>query len=794
MNEPDLARLGFHDVLIRMARGTYTPRGSARLTALRPAEDPGGVHRRQQVHAEAARRIHGEDRVPLREIPDVDSLLKRLRKAGVVLEGPGLWDLRLVLGLLDELGAWQRSHADEMQVFGREHGDFGRYREEVERLEAALEPGGGVRDDATPELARLRSRIRSLEDSMRSLAASIARRWAGEGWAQESEPVLREGRLVVAVRSDATGHTPGVAVDRSRSGQTHFIEPAELSEAGLERKEALREEAQEIERILTELSTLCSRRVEELGADLDRAAILDLIQAAERWSEAGPSHLPEVGEDRELHVRKARHPILAATHGWEEVVPLSLRLEPANRTLVISGPNAGGKTVALQTVGLTAAMAQAGLPVPADEDSSYPFLDEIYVDIGDEQSVEADLSTFTAHLKRIEPMLAARGLPRLCLIDEAGAGTDPAQGAALSMAVLEGLTADGAWTVCTTHNGRIKQGAAQVEGMINGRMVFSGESLTPTYEFVPGEPGRSFTFEIAERTGLDPDVVGRARDLLDPAEMDLEEALREAEALRDRLQEAETRAAAELRRAGRERERYEELKSELGEHREQVRREAEREAREMVKETRRRIEHLVKELRESGAGSEQVKEAHRGLRRLEQEHLEGGRSEEQEAETIQVRPGQEVYVRNLRRPATVESVDGDRVRVQAGSLSLDVALDQLEPLAAAREKGRTGSRRKTASVPSAGGGISVPVKDVPDRLELIGMRAEPARKRLEKFLDDAILANLKELTIIHGVGTGALRSMVDEVLAEHPGVAFHGLDTESYGGDGVTRAQLKGTG
>ncbi|MFO7767709.1 MAG: Smr/MutS family protein [bacterium] len=795
MNEPDLARLGYHDVLIRMARGTFTPRGSRRLNALRPAEDAPEVHRRQQVHAEAARRASGDERIPLREIPGLDPLLKRLRKPGVVLEGPELWDIRLGMGLLDELGAYQSSHRQGLEVFTREHGTFARYGREVKRLDGALEQGGGVRDDATPELARLRRRIRSLENSMRSLAASIAQRWAEEGWAQEPEPVLREGRLVVAVRSDATGQTPGAAVDRSRSGQTLFIEPAELSEAGLELKETLREEALEVERILADLTAMCSGRAADIDGDLDRAAVLDLVQATSRWSEAGPSSLPEVAADLELRIRRARHPILAATHGWEEVVPLSLRLDPEHRTLVISGPNAGGKTVALQTVGLTAAMAQAGLPVPADEDTRFPFLEQIFVDIGDEQSVEADLSTFTAHIKRIEPMLAARGASRLCLIDEAGAGTDPAQGAALSMAVLERLTADGAWTVCTTHNGRIKQGAAQAEGMLNGRMVFSGESLTPTYEFVPGEPGRSFAFEIAERAGLESGIVRRGREFLDPAEMDLERALREAEDLRDRLQRAEREAAEEHRKAGGERQRYEALRSELEEHREQARREAEREARQMVKETRRRIEHLVKELRESRAGTSQVKEAHRELQRLEEEHPGEEELPAQEREVpFEVRPGEEVYVRNLKRPATVESVDGARARVQAGSLNLDVAVEQLEPLAAARERGRTGSRSGTGSGSGGGGGVSVPVKDVSDRLELIGMRTGPARRELEKFLDDALLADLKEIIIIHGVGTGALRNMVAEVLESHPGVASHGLDTESYGGDGVTRARLEGAG
>jgi DNA mismatch repair protein MutS2 len=786
LGEYHLDRLDFPALLSVMARGTYSPRGRRLLEELRPAADLEEVHERQEVQAEVTRHAVGESRIPLADLPDVDDLLSRLKKPGAELEGERLWDLRMVVRTVDEVGAFLKDRApDAFPVFSRRFGAVGRYADELGRLDAALEPGGVVRDGATPELARLRKLLKRQEGRLRQLAHDIATRWYAEGIAQEPEPVLRDGRHVIAVRSEGRSRANGFAVDRSRTGQTLFIEPQELSEAALELKDTRRQEEQEVERILAELSGMCAIRSHDLDDDLDRLAVLDVGQAASRYADAGPLHIPTVEEGCPLDLARARHPLLAASHGVDKVVPLTLTLGTSERTLVISGPNSGGKTVALQTTGLCTAMALAGLPIPADEGSRIPFVDSILADIGDEQSLQADLSTFTAHLKRLRTMIEGREQRKLCLIDEAGSGTDPAQGAALATSILERLTAEQAYVLCTTHNGRVKDHAAAADGMANGRMVFSRESLTPTYEFQHGEPGRSFAFEIAARAGFPGEVVERAKTLLDPVENRLEALQQEAEAARERLDGLEQDAISDRKTAARERREYERLRAELDAESDQLRRKAASEAEELVADARRRIEQVIRDIRETQAERASIRSAHQVVEELQQ-----GVAEQKPPAEPAGMPGigGEVYVIPLDRNAVIESIAGRRIRVRSDGLSIEVAPEDLKPATAPQRDAVGGTRPRR----SPAGGVRVPLKQVSDRIELIGCRVEEARALLEKFLDDAILAGLEHASVIHGVGTGALRNAVAEVLAEHPSVEGFDLDRETPGGHGVTLVQLRG--
>ncbi len=785
MDRFHLDRLDFGLWLERIAAGCHTPRGGVWLIGLRPAAGHPEVVERQTVMGEVGRLGDGEGRLPLEVIPDVDPLLKRLTHAGAMLEPVELWDLLTVLRLVERLAVWfLKGGSGRLPGFCARYGATVRYAPLIADLDGALEDPGQVRDDATPELARVRRRIRGLKERWRRRAGEVAAGWHQQGWAQEAEPVLREGRFVVAVRADQRGRVPGVAIDRSRTGQTFFVEPTELSDLFLELREAEHEEEQELHRILASLSARVAERTDDLDADLDRVAVLDAAHAAMGFAGAGPLHLPEVDPDGDLELHTARHPLLALRLGPERVVPLDLTLPASTRTLVVSGPNSGGKTVMLQTVGLCAALAQCGLPIPADEGSRLPLLGAVLVDIGDEQSIEADLSTFTAHLRRLQTMLTDLPGERLCLIDEAGAGTDPAQGAALAIAVLERLSELGAWTVCTTHNGTIKEYAAAAPSMRNGRMVFSGESLNPTYEFLPGAPGRSFAFEIATRTGLDDRVVARARDLLDPDARRLEEVLLESEERLSELQRQQTAAATERRRAENERRRLERLATEQEAATAGARARAQREAEDLLAESRRRLEATIRELREAQADRPSIEEARRTLRQVGQ-RLSTLQSAAPPPLISDWAPaeGEPVWVGSLDRQGTVQSTQGRRVRISTQGITLEVDLADLQPVAPGQEQ---------VAAPRRGGAVRSPLKTVPDQLELIGCRAEEARDRLEKYLDDALLAGKSQVRIVHGVGAGVLRRVVDEVLREHPEVVEHGLDRGNPGGIGVTLVRLRG--
>ncbi len=756
-----------------------------------PAIDLTAVLDRQSVHAEVSRVLHGDTQLPFTQIPEIEGILSALSKPGSTLTGEQLWDLRSALEGLEAAGGFFAGGGSELlPSFVEQYGSISRYKRELKELDNSLEPGGPVRDGATPILANLRKQIRKKQERLRTLAHSIAEKWHRDGVAQEPEPVFREGRHVVAVRSDSRGRADGAALDRSRTGQTIFVEPREVSEAGLELKELLRDEEQEVEKILARLTAICAEREADIDIDLDRLAQLDAAQAVMRFSGAGSIALPSVSENGTLHLKDARHPLLAVTIGPDRVIPLTLTLENGNRTLVISGPNSGGKTVALQTVGFCTSLALCGLPIPAGEESQIPFVDAIHVDIGDEQSLEDDLSTFTARLKRLRAMLKPSDAGKLCLIDEVGSGTDPAQGAALAISILDHLSAENAYVVCATHDGRIKTHAAQSDRMINGRMIFSEKALEPTYEFRSGEPGRSFAFEIAERSGLPHDLVIRARELMGSAENELEDALRQAVRIRDEAESLLLQAEKDSRVAERNRKEYETLAGELERDAQKKRAVAAGEAGEIVRDARRRIEGLVREIRESGASAAAIKKAREEIKELNVSFVEA--QVERDASGEDYHEGDEVYLLSLERAAVVQSVGTSRVRVNTGSLMLDVAREDIRPASAGGSALQKQEAARKKSAPAAPRGISTPFKSVSSRIELIGQRADEARTALEKYLDDAILAGHLEVSVIHGSGRGVLRRVVEEVLRKNISVEDFGLNSDEPGGIGVTRVRLKG--
>ncbi len=784
MKHYDLDRLSFSELLERISHGTCTPRGGRALRSTRPLEDVRAIHDQQNVVSEVDRALDSSPPIPLQSIPEVEDQLKRLRRTGTLLDGVELRDLGTVAAALDALGEWTETcGAEQLPAMLALHGFPARYGDETARISRAIDRDGRVKDDATDLLASLRRKIINLQEKLRQNAHEITERLFKEGLAQEPEPALREGRYVVSVRAESQAKVSGVAIDRSRSGQSVFIEPREISETALELKEVIRDEAGEVERILTVLSAMFSLRIEEIDVDLDRLAILDSAQAASRYREAGLSSLPVVGEGGDLILHEARHPLLAATHGAANVVPLTLELPEGTRTLVISGPNSGGKTVALQTVGLCASLALCGLPIPASEESRIPWLERIHVDIGDEQSIEADLSTFTARLRRLREMLDGGASPQLNLIDEAGAGTDPSQGAALAISILEELTGEKSYVVCITHDGRIKAHAAQAEGMANGRMVFSNENLTPTYEFRHGEPGRSFAFEVAERSGIPVQVVERARELLGPVGDNLENALQEAEAIRERLAALEISAETDTRRAEAARRKFELLEAELAKNEKRERKRAAETASGIIQDARRTVEQVVREIRESKASAGAIRSAHETIRSREEEvealREEAGHKGVPATADALLAEGMTVFLKGLERSAQVLSVDGGRVRVMAGSISLDVARADVEPV-----PGEPAAPRRVV--------ITAPLKSVSPTLDIIGQRADEARETLEKYLDDALLSGLDRVRIIHGSGAGVLRKVVDELLRDHDQVVEYGVEIDKPGGTGVTWVNLGG--
>ncbi len=782
-----------------LARHAQSPLGRARALALEPSSDPVAIRLELGRTTEAVRYLNEVGRFGLGGLADPEPLLDRLRVAGIALEATELLDVaRYIQSGLELRGAFAelRDEYPLLSAIATALPDLARALGEIR---AKILPTGEIDESASPELRRIRREInrlrgevqRSLERLMRDRAADAI---------QEELITIRNGRFVVPVRSDARGRVKGVVHGASSTGQTVYVEPLDTIDQNNELAALREREEAEIRAILAALTDRLRAEGDAVARLVDGLGRLDFAAAKAHLSREFDCVAPEVGEDGALALDAARHPLLEANlrGAGRAVVPASLALAPDSRTLVISGPNAGGKTVVLKTAGLLALMAQSGLHVPARA-ARLPVFDGVLVDIGDHQSLAANLSTFSAHVRNIASMIATLPPRALVLLDEIGTGTDPDEGAAIAIAVLERLRSAGAYTIATTHYNRLKMYASRTEGVGNAAVEFDEATLQPTYRLLVGLAGSSSGVEIARRLGLQDEVVAAARGLMSATDREAADYLRQLKAATDEAQELraaldEERAAVAKRYAEldlefqrRERDRAGEFARAL----EQTVRDFEAEAKRLVANARDKTEQgRLRKAAEAGAARM------RGEARARVAHLRprAGGASPAAGETPEgrpaaapgpVAPGVDVYVPRMNQRGTVESVSGDRVEVRMGMLKLRVGLDEVERVAPGGE-GSSATR-----LPE---GVRVDLASdemVPNELNLIGRYADEARDLLDKFLDEAFLGSLPEVRIVHGFGTGALKRAVSEVLSRHPHVASFGPAPSSQGGGGATVVELR---
>jgi DNA mismatch repair protein MutS2 len=607
---------------------------------------------------------------------------------------------------------------------------------------------------------------------------------------------MRNGRYVIPVRREGRNSVGGIVHDESGSRGTLFVEPPAAVELGNRIREIEAEERDEIERILGALTDELRPLRDGLTESLETLIVLDTLYARACFADefaCVPAALASPGES--FGIFAGRHPLLAARSG--AVVPFDLAMDANERTLLLSGPNTGGKTVLLKALGLLSAMTQSGIPATVGDESRIPLFDDCFADIGDEQSIEASLSTFSAHLRNLGEILTKATGDSLALVDELGSGTDPSEGAALGAAVLEALTARGTRTVATTHLGALKLLATEQPGIVNASLQFDEQRLEPTYRLLKGVPGRSYGLGIARRLALPEDVLARAEQRMSGEERDLNALLADLERrsaeleLRERdAAMAHESAAARLANVG---------------AREKAAREAERtlerrareESRAMLLAARRDIERVVQELREAGASETAAKAARRHIEELAGAQasavraLEGELPEQQPDEAADVAgvalaPGDAVAVETLAgRVGTVISLRDEEAIVAVGAMKLRVP---------ARTLRRTA--RATAPAGAAPALAPVHIHSLPDEnpateVDLRGLRVDEMEQALLAAIDSAVRSDLKEIRIIHGKGTGALRERAGELLQGDPRVASHRLGAWNEGGAGVTIAELR---
>ncbi len=775
-----LRKLEFPKVLERIAHHAMSSPGRDAVMRIEPLHDLTTIRRCLDETSSAKEILVEEHSVPLSSFRDIRPHLRKTQVANQGLAAVELLDVALVLRTSREMHLFLKRRSTRHNSLARFVPALLLDRVVEYNISEAIDEQGMVRDGASQELRRLRHDMAATRDGLHKRLASILRRVSEQEFAQDEIITTRDGRLVIPIKAEFKGRVPGFVHSSSASGATVFVEPTETLELNNALRELQLAEQREILRILAALTAQVAEVREPLEQSYHALVELDALFASARYSIEVVGLAPEMSETPLVRIEDGRHPVLLQRHARADVVPLSVSLGGHETALVITGPNAGGKTVALKTIGLLCVCAACGLHVPAGSGTVLHPFRRLFVDIGDDQSIEQDLSTFSSHLVLLRTILEGADEHSLVLVDEIGAGTDPEEGSALAMAVLDELRARRALCVATTHQGSLKAFAHSTESIANGSMEFDPSTLRPTFRFRPGVPGSSYALELADRIGLPAGVLQRARDRMGSEKTRLESLLVEL----DRRRKEMTEAQDVLRRRTDEAERKAaDLTERLKALREETKAEkarAIREAREIVANARRTIEQAVRDVRESTGDLTKIKSARSQVDALKAE-LEG--REREIASTIpnehtDLQRGDRVRLRDGSSEGEIVEVDGDRATVLVGSMRLRMDLRQLV--------------RMTGKSSSASGGPVTPFEwpsASPD-VDVRGLTGDEAIAQIELALERAVVAGLHRIDIIHGKGTGALRKRVTEYLKTAPHIRSHRLADWNEGGAGVTVVEL----
>jgi DNA mismatch repair protein MutS2 len=808
MDARTLERLEFRKVLDRIAGGCMISLGAGAVRALEPTADLEQVRTRSGRIAEGAAILDGGGDFGLERFDDPRGVLDRAAIEDSALAPAELQTVAVILRNARDLQNVLRRRRDAAPSLWKLAFDLAPQPELLAAIERAIQPDGSVADDASPDLKEIRRERRRLQDRIRTRLEALIQNADSKPYLTGDYVTERAGRNVIPVLATEVGQVPGIVHGRSDTGHTLFVEPQFAVAMGNDLRALESDEEREVQRILRELTRGVRDQLWNLRTSVAVLTEFDLLRACARYAHARRMTAPDFGDDGVLRIVGGRHPILedaldpstslragqtgGQVDGGEsrrgEVVPLDFEIGGRLRTIAITGANAGGKTVALKTLGLLCLMAQTGLLVPVGEGSTFTPLRDVLVDIGDEQSIEANLSTFSGHIRHINEILSVAGERTLVLLDEIGAGTDPVEGGALACAILQALHRRGAMTVVTTHLGQVKGFVHEQDGMENAAVQFDPETLAPTYRLVIGQPGASHALSIARRFGLPDEVLTAAEGLVDSKAIEMEGLLA-------RLTVALKKAEADAETARRERAEAEEARKELAKRLEELKRErkeslrkAVEEAKGLVENTRREMERALDEARRTGADADAAKHLRR---KVEEKRASFKKKAGELAPTpraaiplAELEVGRRVWVETMQRHGTVTRVDERRgkVTVDAEGLSIEVAAgavmepDAQAPAPPAPAPGRTIVHRPASVAPE---------------IMLRGMRVDEALRRLETYLNEACLGGLESVRIIHGFGTGAVRDAVHAMLKVHPLIeSFHYAERHE-GARGATIAVLK---
>ena len=796
-------------------------------------------HRFSSRHAEVERRIASADEMrtivmmesefPNEEFCDLTNLIAKVRVEGTFLDLEEAVLLARALHQVDSVSRFilSRERALYPQLYKLTEGVIS-LEAIANHIDSLIDRFGQMRDSASDELYRIRRSIREREGQASKRLQQVLQAAKSAGIVEADATLsIRDGRAVIPVAAGNKRKLNGFVQGESATGKTVFIEPVEVVELNNELRELEYAERREIVRILCELTDRIRPEIDTVDASADYLATIDMLRAKGRFAADNNCVKPIISIDGRLELRTARHPLLARALAKERksVVPLDMTLDTEKRILVISGPNAGGKSVCLKTVGLLQYMFQCGFPIPCGENSELPLFESIFIDIGDEQSIDNDLSTYSSHLLNMKNMLAGASSRTLVLIDEFGTGTEPIMGGAIAEAILEQLVERGTYGVITTHYSNIKYFASNHEGVENGAMMFDVQNIRPLFRLEMGKPGSSFAVEIARKIGLPENIIRTASEKAGSDHINIERQLREIardrrywEQKRDRIRIAD-RKVEELETS------YAEQLSRIKAERQLIIREAKEEAQRLIADANRQIENTIRTIRESQAEKEltrlarqelndmrerterdEAAEAERSARvdremerierrrqRREERKVNGGTAtepalpiEKQVPRTIEV--GTKVRIKDQDGVGEVQSIKGKKATVAIGHILTTVAVERLEAVSNAEYKRQT---RPTTARTVVSVDVSQRKLNFKDNIDVRGMRAVDALETVQSFIDDAIMVGIGSVSILHGKGTGALKEEIRRYLRTIPDIESAADEHADRGGAGITIVKFR---
>jgi DNA mismatch repair protein MutS2 len=768
-----------YDKVRQHVRGFAATRlGQERLEQMRPLSSIAEAEAELAAVDEALRMLLRRGGIPFGGIRDIRPHLRKAAIGGVLTAGD-LNEVAFFIAGGRRARTAIEAAAEAMDIPRLQEmaaGLFDARQTELE-LRQAIDEDGLVLDQASPELRRIRNQRRAEEARIRERLDQMVRHL--QRWLQDPVVTVRGDSFCLPVRVEFKNQVPGVVHDVSSSGATVFIEPQEIVQMSARVRALAAEEDREIERVLQRLSGVVAAVAEPLAENAERLATLDAWMAKAEYARREDAQRPRLRTDGVWRLTGARHPLIPK----EAAVPIDIRLGDDFRMVIITGPNTGGKTVTLKTVGLLTLLAMSGCFLTTRSPSDIGWCGEVFADIGDEQSIEQSLSTFSSHMRNIIGMLEHVGPDSLVLLDELGAGTDPAEGAALSMAILDWLKARGARVVATTHYAELKAYAFREPAAINASVEFDVDTLRPTYRLLLGVPGRSNALAIAARLGMPETLIDQARHHLRTDDVRVEDLIAQLEAARREAERLRAEAEQELAEARRERAQWVQEREAFEQSVEQAREAALREAREVVARARTEAERVIRELRDRQRGGpvkdHELVELRKALEDALPEERRVARRKGGDAGRAAV--GSTVRVLSVGQKGEVveRSADGRELTVQLGMLRMKVPVDDVEVLSAAPERVQAVRTVKRS------------VQTVPLQLDIRGLTVEEALPSVDRYLDQAVLSGLPRVTIIHGKGTGALRDGVRRYLSKHPHVSSWAPGGPGEGGDGATVVELK---